>query len=589
MSLRPIPVPPVPEATARVARAVFRKGCLAMRVRDELGPLFCDEQFASAFPHRGGPALSPGQLAMVSVLQFAEGLTDRQAADAVRSRIDVKYCLGLELDDPGFNFSVLSEFRDRLIVHGLEEQVLDIMLERLSGLGLLRAGGRQRTDATHVLAAVRAVNRMEFVGETMRAALEALAATVPDWLADIAGQHPVWAKRYGARCDSYRMPKGDNAREEWARTVGEDGFALLEAAHAPTAPRWLREIPAVQVLRTAWVQQYHRDSEGVRWREGKDLPPGRIRILSPYDVQARYSVKRGAGWVGYKVHFSKVCEPDAPHVITNVATTDATVQDTEMTDQIHQSLQKRELLPAEHLVHCGYTSASLLVQARDDYHVNLLGPLRQGRFKVPAGASVRRSRLCMGSGLARHERNEAPVGRGDLQVASNHRSFDVPQVCHRLPDQVASLGQRGGTVAGGAAAAVPDPRRRRGVRHPFVAVLLVAASAVVGSAQSFAAIGQWAANAPQHALARLGRPRRRGTRRTGRAECRDNPPGHRHGLPRRPGRSDRSRSRRLGLAGHRRQGRSRLAARDHARRPYPCRDDGRWPDRQPAEGSRQDE
>ncbi|MFD3589477.1 transposase [Streptomyces sp. NPDC058683] len=93
MSLRPIPVPPVPEATMRVARAVFRKGCLAMQVRDELGSLICDEQFASAFPRRGGPALSPGQLAMVSVLQFAEGLTDRQAADAVRARIDFKYCL----------------------------------------------------------------------------------------------------------------------------------------------------------------------------------------------------------------------------------------------------------------------------------------------------------------------------------------------------------------------------------------------------------------------------------------------------------------------------------------------------------------
>jgi transposase len=158
MSLRPVPVPSVPEATARVARAAFRKGCLATRIRDELGPLFEDEQFARAFPRRGGPAWSPGQLAMVSVLQFAEGLTDRQAADAVRGRIDVKYALGLELDDPGFDFSVLSEFRDRLIAHGLEELVLDRLLERVGELGLLRAGGRQRTDSTHVLAAARTLD-----------------------------------------------------------------------------------------------------------------------------------------------------------------------------------------------------------------------------------------------------------------------------------------------------------------------------------------------------------------------------------------------------------------------------------------------
>ncbi|SNT55913.1 Transposase [Actinacidiphila glaucinigra] len=261
MSLRPVPFPFVPEATARVARAAFRKGCLAMRIRDELGPLFEDEQFARAFPRRGGPAWPPGQLALVSVLQFAEGLTDRQAADAVRGRIDVKYALGLELEDPGFDFSVLSEFRDRLIAHGLEELVLDRLLERVGALGLLRAGGRQRTDSTHVLAAVRMLNRMEFVGETLRAALETLAVAAPGWLRQIAA--PQWFERYGKRIDSFRFPKGTDARQRWALAVGEDGFALLQAVDAPDAPAWLREVEAVQVLRVAWVQQYHRDEISV--------------------------------------------------------------------------------------------------------------------------------------------------------------------------------------------------------------------------------------------------------------------------------------------------------------------------------------
>ena len=159
-----------------MVRAAFPKGTLAVRIREALGPLLADEDFAAAFPRRGRPAASPGALALVSVLQFAEGLSDRLAADQVRARMDWKYLLGLELDDPGFDHTVLGDFRTRLIRHGLEEKVLEAVLARLSDAGLLRAGGRQRTDSTHVLASVRTLNRMEFVGETLRSALEALAA-----------------------------------------------------------------------------------------------------------------------------------------------------------------------------------------------------------------------------------------------------------------------------------------------------------------------------------------------------------------------------------------------------------------------------
>ncbi len=347
----------VPELTARVVRASFPKGTLAVRVREALGRLFEDESFAGAFSTRGRPAVSPGALALVSVLQYAEGHTDRQAADQVRARMDWKFLLGLELDDPGFDFSVLSDFRTRLIEHGLEERVLDLVLERMCDLGLLRSGGRQRTDSTHVLAAVRTLNRMEFVGETLRAAVEALAAAAPAWLSPLVTAE--WVKRYGARIEQ----------------VGRDGFTVLEAVYAPGAPIWLREVPAVQVLRRAWVEQYHRDGEGVRWREGKDLPPGRRRMSSPYDTDARYGTKRGSGWCGYKTHLSETCEPDAPHLITHVATTDATVTDTEMTEAVHQGLAARELLPDEHDVDAGYVTAAHIVAARDAHGIELLGPV----------------------------------------------------------------------------------------------------------------------------------------------------------------------------------------------------------------------
>jgi transposase len=155
MSMRPRPSHAVPAMTAQVARAAFPKGCPAIRIRDALGELFDDGQFVGLFAVRGRPALSPARLALVLVLQFAEGLSDRQAADAVRGRIDWKYALGLELADTGFDASVLSEFRARLAVDDQAERLLGQLLARLREQRLLARGGRQRTDATHVLAAVR--------------------------------------------------------------------------------------------------------------------------------------------------------------------------------------------------------------------------------------------------------------------------------------------------------------------------------------------------------------------------------------------------------------------------------------------------
>lgn len=134
------------------------------------------------FPRRGQPAEAPGCLALATVLQFMEGLPDRQAAEAVRARIEWKYAFGLELTDAGFDHTVLSEFRSRLVEGGLELLLLEALLEHMQALGLLKQRGRQRTDSTHVLAAVRSMNRLERVGEILRAALNALAVAVPEWL-----------------------------------------------------------------------------------------------------------------------------------------------------------------------------------------------------------------------------------------------------------------------------------------------------------------------------------------------------------------------------------------------------------------------
>jgi transposase len=336
--------------------------------------VFDDAQFNTLFSGRGRPALSPGRLALVSVLQFAEGLSDRQAADAVRGRIDWKYALGLELSDAGFDFSVLSEFRSRL-AGGHGDLLLDLLLQRLNDAGLVKAGGRQRTDSTHVLAAIRTVNRLEMVGETVRAALSALAAAAPDWLSAVLD--PEWLDRYGHRVEEYQLPKDDAERLAHAQLVGADGVRLLTHIDADGSPDWLAQVPAVATLRRIWNQQYTTDEHGtLAWRATSDLPPSAERQASPYDDDARYAVKRGSGWVGYKAHLTETCEPGSPHLIVNVATTAGQVADNDMTSAIHAALRERDLLPATHLIDSGYTGGELLVTSRAEYGVDLLGPAR---------------------------------------------------------------------------------------------------------------------------------------------------------------------------------------------------------------------
>jgi transposase len=180
MSLQPQEIPPVPAETVRVAHAAYPKGTICMHLRNAVGTIYADQDFAALFPVRGQPAVAPWRLALICVLQFVEGLSDRQTADAVRGRIDWKYALGLELTDPGFDFSVLSEFRDRVLAGGAEYLLLDAFLRHCVTRGWVRERGAQRTDSTHVLAAVRTLNRIETVGETLRMALNALAAAAPD-------------------------------------------------------------------------------------------------------------------------------------------------------------------------------------------------------------------------------------------------------------------------------------------------------------------------------------------------------------------------------------------------------------------------
>ena len=337
MSLQPSPIPPVPELTARVAHAAFPKGNPYLRLRDELGPLFRDGDFADLYPRRGQPALPPWRLALVTVMQFAEDLSDRQAADAVRGRIDWKYALGLELDDPGFDFSVLSEFRARLIAGGAERLLLEEMLEACKARGLLKA--RPASAPTRPMSWPPPAT-----------------STAWNW----------WARRSAPRSTPWRPSPGVAARAGPARVVrplrrAGRGVAPAQGPGGPLRPRgghrrrrvsppgcphagaaaaWLWQVPAVEVL--AGSGCCHSTSRTAGSAGGRRPTwPRRGSGSTRRTTRRRPSATSGAPLDGYKVHVTETCEPDQVHLITNVETTPAVAADVDLTAPIHAALAAR--------------------------------------------------------------------------------------------------------------------------------------------------------------------------------------------------------------------------------------------------------
>jgi transposase len=256
-----------------------------------------DEVFRNLFSRTGQPALAPWRLALVEGMQFAEGLTDRQAADAVRGRLDWKDVLGLGLEDAGFDHSVLSAFRARLVTGEGEAYLLEALLKSCAAKGWLKAGGRQRTDSTHILMAVHSLYRVELVAQTFQYALNEVAKIAPEWL---KGRVPVdWFERYSRKLDDEHLPKTEQERVPVAQQIGQDGQRLLNWVAEEGMPTAVQACSAIAVLREVWSQQYKPSGEDqVTWRQNNERLPSAQRIASPHDPEARYSTKNGLEWVG---------------------------------------------------------------------------------------------------------------------------------------------------------------------------------------------------------------------------------------------------------------------------------------------------
>lgn len=374
MSLHTQSFPPIPADTVRIAKAAFRrKGNIYLTIGDHIGTLFDSVDFSALYAADGAPAISPNLLALVLVFAFIEDLSDREAAEAVLSRIDWKYALHLSLTDPGFDHSVLHDFRQRLLRHAAAAQLFDVVLVRLAELGLVRSRGQQRTDGSYVLAATHHLTRLELVRETMANALEALAEADPAWLRAVAQPH--WYERYAAEWVSARLPKSPAQRDALALAMGADGCYLLATLAQPAAPRHAHELAEVQVLRQVWAQQFECQDAQVHWRAPEKSPPGAQLIVTPHDPEVRCGQHGAHTWHGYAVHWTETCDTDLPYLITDVQAVPAPTPDVKVLPEIHARLAGRQLLPAEHTVDQGYMAGQSVVESWLHYGIDLIGRL----------------------------------------------------------------------------------------------------------------------------------------------------------------------------------------------------------------------
>ncbi len=380
MSLKCKPIEPIPPDTRALGERLLAPTDPYRIIGEQLGDFICDQDFVHLYSTEGKPAESPAVLSLVTLFQFTENLSDRHAAAMVVKRIDWKYALHLPLTDAGFDFSVLCEFRQRLLTHHAEGLVFDCLLHKLKSMGLVKARGLQRTDALAVVAAVARLNRLELVYETLRCALNALARTDVAWLHRVVPQS--FIERYGERAEAERLvtEKGTAAQaqtRQFAEQAGQDGLWLLARLNDPDTPHTLRALAEVATVQAVWQQQFvvvsaPQEAQPPRLALREHVVSGAATVSTPHDPEARYSEKRGVDWVGYKVHVTETVESDLPHIITDIQTTPAPVSDEQHLPVIQKNLEHRELAPTQQIVDAGYMSGKNIATSAD-HDIELIG------------------------------------------------------------------------------------------------------------------------------------------------------------------------------------------------------------------------
>lgn len=323
-----------------------------------------EDEFAVMYEDTGRGAVSPVLLSLVTVLQMLEKVPDRTAAQFVIFRLDWKYALHLPLDYAGFDFSVLSDFRQRLLAHGKERFVFDHLVQQFLKLGFIKRRSKVRTDSTHIVGVVERLQQVDLVTESLRVALEAAHKEAPSWVERTLPV--VFCEQYQRPLNTYGM--GDDETHQQLVQAGRDSFWFLGQVEQ-SAPQGVRELAAVATLRTVLSQQFPG---------GPDAPPARRRptgsevIESPHEPDARFATKRGQSHIGYKMQVTETYDEGLPHLIADMEATNALANDSPELQNIQDRLQERGIEPCEQQVDQAYMSGENLARSAEQ-GIELLG------------------------------------------------------------------------------------------------------------------------------------------------------------------------------------------------------------------------
>ena len=368
MSLQPLDLSEMPPDIAAWGQKYLAEDDPYRLLGDRLGGLMRDEDFADLYASTGGPALSPTIQSLVTVFQAMEKLPDRAAARAVVVRLDWKYALHLPMDWPGFHFTNLSHFRQRVLENEAEYRVFDRLVQELVALGFVRRRGPQRTDSMKVLGQVAKLNRLELVWETMRLTVRALLEADETW--SQATLPDSFRQQYQLKQRSYQLSQAEV--EAALRQAGADGFWLLQ--QVAQGPAVLQALPEVVTMRSVWQQQFEVDEQGQYSGPQTKLEAHGL-IQSPHETEARYRQKRGQGWQGYVAQVTETAEEKGEaNFITDVAATDAQESDVNALPQVQARLGERDVPPKEQYVDQAYVSGTRLAESAEA-GIELIGPV----------------------------------------------------------------------------------------------------------------------------------------------------------------------------------------------------------------------
>ncbi len=364
----------IPQEISRWGKKHLKNNNLYRIIGDQLLSFICVDEFTSMYSNTGRPSINPIILSLVTLFQFLEDIPDRVAAEYVVTRLDWKYALHIPMDDPGFHYSDLCNFRKRLAEHGKESLLFDQLLKKIESLGFLKKRKYQRTDSTHVLALVSELSRLENLSESLRVSLKAIHKLDPTFYKMTIPT--LYREHWSVSHSDYQMT--ESQRKEALDRVGQDIHWLLSFLKI-NKESFLR-LPELEVLKTLFHQQFTlqdspQGSQKVRLKDKAET--GKDKIQSPHEPEARYSEKRGKFWVGYKAHITETAnEKGEVNFITDITTTNSCEQDNETLPEIQKKLEANDLKPEQQFTDKGYVTGNNLSKS-DEENIQLMGEASQ--------------------------------------------------------------------------------------------------------------------------------------------------------------------------------------------------------------------